>query len=248
MFWTLSQGFRSEGRGSARQRRRTPTGPGILAAVAVVSIACGAESPPSDLDLDSSLAAESPAEFSWPSGPRPQARIEVTGFGSLVIDLYPELAPKTVANFIALAEEGFYAGTTFHRVIPGMMIQGGCPNTRDKLPDNDGHGGPDHSIPDEFSDAPHMRGAVSMANFGRRNTGGSQFFVMHQATPHLNGKHAIFGRVVAGMDVIDAITDVEVDLVGRWGPKNRPIENVVVERVEILGNDQTVAANGDHAS
>jgi len=254
MDWTLSQGFRSKGRGSARQRHRTLFGPGILAAAAAVTIACGAEPPPTDLSDDASHRAEQVAEFEWPKGPRPQALIEVAGFGSIVIDLYPELAPKTVANFIELAQEGFYVGTTFHRVVPGMMIQGGCPNTKDKLPDNDGQGGLERNLPDEFNAAPHVRGAVSMANTGRRNSGGTQFFVMHDDVPHLDGKHAIFGRVSAGMDVIDAITDVEVDRTGRWGPHDRPIENIVVNGVEILGNEDTVAesaaedANDNRAS
>ena len=113
------------------------------------------------------------------------------------------------------------------------MIQGGDPNTRDKDPNDDGRGGPGYQVEDEFNPAPHARGTLSMANTGRPRTAGSQFFIVVQDARHLDFKHTAFGRVTSGMEVVDAITEVETDVHGRWGPKNRPIANVVVERVEI---------------
>ena len=192
----------------------------------LASTGCG------DAEAPESAPAPAPeAPFAWPDGPRPMATIALAGRGEIHIALYPELAPKTVKNFIDLAAKGFYDGTTFHRVLPGFMIQGGDPMSRDKLPKNDGGGGPGYSIPDEFTRAPHERGAVSMANEGRANSGGSQFFIVHGEARHLDGKHSVFGRVTAGMDVVDAITEVEVDEHGRWGAPMRPLENVVMTTV-----------------
>jgi peptidyl-prolyl cis-trans isomerase B (cyclophilin B) len=172
-------------------------------------------------------------DFAWPASPQLTATFHVRDRGTIEVALYPDVAPETVANFVKLANEGFYDGTTFHRVIPGFMIQGGDPNTRDKSPSDDGSGGPGYMIDDEFNAAPHARGTLSMANMSRANTGGSQFFIIHQDAPHLQGKHAAFGRVVRGMEIVDGITEADVDQHGRWGPKARPIESVVVEKIEI---------------
>ncbi len=177
--------------------------------------------------------AVEPEIFEWPAEAPVHARIHVLDRGTIELALYPEVAPATVENFAKLAREGFYDGTTFHRVIPGFMIQGGDPNTRDDDPKDDGDGGPGYTIEDEFNFAPHARGVVSMANMGRPNTAGSQFFIVHADARHLDGKHAAFGRVVSGLDVLDQIASVETDEHGRWGPKNRPIESVVIERIEI---------------
>ena len=199
----------------------------VIATCALVFVsACGPGEPETPVAAD-------PATFEWPSGPRPVVTLVVAGYGEIEIELYPEIAPKTVENFLALAGSGYYDGTTFHRVIPDFMVQGGDPNSRDKDPKNDGDGGPDHTIPDEFGDAPHARGAVSMANTGRPNSGGSQFFIVHQDAFALDGKHAVFGRVTRGMDVVDRVTEVEVDLHGRWGKRHRPLENVVIERATV---------------
>jgi peptidyl-prolyl cis-trans isomerase B (cyclophilin B) len=172
-----------------------------------------------------------PERFVWPEGEHPHAFLHVEGLGSIEIELYPELAPKTVANFEKLASEGFYDGTTFHRVIPGFMIQGGDPNTRNADPTDDGRGGPGYTIEDEFGKAPHVRGAVSMANTGAPDSGGSQFFIVHQDSQHLDGSYSLFGRVVSGLDVVDRIATVERDAAGRWGPKDRPIEPVEIGRL-----------------
>lgn len=168
-----------------------------------------------------------------PAGSLPIATLRVRDFGEIRIELLPHVAPQTVANFEKLASEGFYDGTSFHRVIPEFMIQGGDPNTRDRDPRNDGMGGPGYTIPDEFGGAPHVRGALSMANTGQPESGGSQFFLLVADAPHLDGRHSVFGRVVDGLDVVDRIVAVERDQYGRWGPPDRPREDVVIESVRI---------------
>ena len=143
-----------------------------------------------------------------------------TNAGAIVIELHDADAPKTVENFRKLAGDGFYDGVIFHRVIPDFMIQGGDPT-------GTGSGGPGYQFEDEFNDHPVARGALAMANAGP-NTNGSQFFIVTaDACPWLDGKHTVFGRVTSGMDVVDAIEQVET------GPGDRPREDVVIERVEL---------------
>jgi peptidyl-prolyl cis-trans isomerase B (cyclophilin B) len=131
----------------------------------------------------------------------PQAIIH-TDRGDIRLDLFPDAAAKTVANFIKLAKDGFYDGLRFHRVIKGFVIQGGCPHSRDGASDMPGTGGPGYTIKCELDDNPekHSPGSLSMAHAGR-DTGGSQFFVTHAATPHLDGKHTVFGRVCSEDDL-----------------------------------------------
>ena len=125
-------------------------------------------------------------------------------------ELYPELAPNTVNNFISLVSKGFYDGLIFHRVIPGFMIQGGCP-------DGTGMGGPGYCIKGEFAangvtnDLRHTRGVLSMARAQAMDSAGSQFFIMHKDSPHLDGQYAAFGKVIEGMDVVDKIAATKVD-------------------------------------
>jgi peptidyl-prolyl cis-trans isomerase B (cyclophilin B) len=111
------------------------------------------------------------------------------------IELFDDVAPNTVDNFVRLAESGFYDGLTFHRVIPGFVAQGGCPN-------GDGTGGPGYTIKCEINPRPHVRGSVAMAHAGR-DTGGSQFYICYQAQPHLDGQHTVFGQVTKGMEAVD---------------------------------------------
>jgi peptidyl-prolyl cis-trans isomerase A (cyclophilin A) len=146
-----------------------------------------------------------------------------TNQGSFTIELFDDRAPKTTQNFIDLAEKGFYDGIIFHRVIDGFMIQGGDPT-------GTGRGGPGYTIRDEFhSELQHTgEGILSMANAGP-NTGGSQFFITLAATPWLDGKHAIFGKVVDGMDVVRAIGS------SATGPGDRPVGDVVMNSVKIEG-------------
>ena len=126
------------------------------------------------------------------------------------IELYPDVAPATVENFVNLVKDGFYDGLIFHRVIPGFMIQGGCPQ-------GTGMGGPGHTIKGEFAangvknDLRHTRGVLSMARSGNPNSAGSQFFIMHADAPHLDGQYAAFGKVIEGMDVVDEIAAVPTD-------------------------------------
>ena len=132
--------------------------------------------------------------------PKKKYRVTVeTNRGQIEIELYPEYAPKTVNNFVFLAREGFYDGVSFHRVINNFVIQGGDPT-------GTGSGGPGYRFEDEVRDNPlkHETGVLSMANAGP-NTNGSQFFITHSPQPHLNGKHTVFGKVVKGMDVVNAI-------------------------------------------
>ncbi len=150
-----------------------------------------------------------------------------TSFGVITIQLFPDAAPKTVENFIKLAESGFYNGTKFHRVIKDFMIQGGDPNSKDDDWANDGQGGPGYAFEDEFNDHKVARGVIAMANSGP-NTNGSQFFIVTAAaTPWLDGKHTVFGRVAGDMEVIDKIESAAVN------ENDHPLEDVIVERIII---------------
>lgn len=131
----------------------------------------------------------------------PTAIIE-TDLGTIELELWVDVAPRHVANFQRLAREGFYAGTGFHRVIPGFMIQGGCP-------DGTGMGGPGWSIPAEFSDRPHERGVLSMARSAHPDSAGSQFFICLADNAHLDGRYSAFGRVIRGIEAVDAIAAVK---------------------------------------
>ncbi len=143
-----------------------------------------------------------------------------TNHGTIELELFDEDAPKTVENFVRLASEGFYDGLSFHRVIPDFMIQGGDPK-------GDGTGGPGYTFEDESNQHRVVRGALAMANAGP-NTNGSQFFIVTaDAAPWLDGKHTVFGRIVGGMDVVDAIESVETDA------RDRPLTDVTIERVEL---------------
>ena len=141
-------------------------------------------------------------------------------------ELYPEIAPNTVANFISLVQKGFYDGLTFHRVIPGFMIQGGDP-------EGTGMGGPGYAIAGEFSQngfvnqLKHTPGVLSMARSMMPNSAGSQFFIMHKTSPHLDGAYAAFGKLTEGLDVVDRIAAVQTDY------SDRPLEPQVMARVTV---------------
>ena len=146
-----------------------------------------------------------------------------TSYGDMVIEFYPDVAPMHVESFITLAKEGYFDGTTFHRVIPGFVIQGGDPNSKDGDRMNDGTGGragkyfgigrendpSTWTIPAEFNDSLHIKGTLSMARSQNPNSGSSQFFICHAPTPQLNGKYTVFGQVIKGLDVIDTIVNVD---------------------------------------
>ena len=136
--------------------------------------------------------------------------IQMENGKEIKIELYPQIAPITVENFISLVKDGFYDGLTFHRVIPDFMIQGGCP-------DGTGMGGPGHTIKGEFlsngveNTLRHTRGVLSMARANNPDSAGSQFFIMHADAPHLDGQYAAFGKVVEGMEAVDEIAAVPTD-------------------------------------
>jgi cyclophilin family peptidyl-prolyl cis-trans isomerase len=159
-----------------------------------------------------------------------------TNKGVVEIELFDDSMPITAGNFVKLVDEGFYDGIKFHRVIDGFMVQGGDPNTKTDQVFTYGQGGPEYSIPDEHIEGDllsNVRGTISMANSGP-NSGGSQFFInlvdntnLDFNKPPLSSKHPVFGRVVSGMDVVDAISGVET------GPSNLPVEDVVIEKATI---------------
>jgi peptidyl-prolyl cis-trans isomerase B (cyclophilin B) len=126
------------------------------------------------------------------------AVIELEKGGEIRLEFYPADAPKTVENFVTLAKKGFYDGLTFHRVVPDFVVQGGCPK-------GNGTGGPGYQIKAEFNPQKHLRGAVAMARSQAPDSAGSQFYICYGATPHLDGNYTVFGRVVAGMELVDRI-------------------------------------------
>lgn len=157
----------------------------------------------------------------------PVAVINVKNYGSITVELYYDKAPNTVKNFISLANKGFYDGLTFHRIISGFMIQGGCP-------DGNGTGDPGYSIAGEFdvngfeNDIAHTRGVISMARGGYSyDSAGSQFFIVHQTSPHLDGQYAAFGKVTDGMKIVDEIAFVETDY------NDKPLSDVIIESVTV---------------
>ena len=160
----------------------------------------------------------------------PIVTIEMEDGGIIKAELYPDVAPNSVNNFISLIQKGFYDGLIFHRVIPGFMIQGGCP-------DGTGMGGPGYSIKGEFSqngfanDLIHDRGVLSMARTMDPNSAGSQFFIMVEKAPHLDGQYAAFGKVTEGMDVADAIVSVKTD----WNDRPRADQRMKKVTVETFG-------------
>ena len=156
----------------------------------------------------------------------PIVTIEMEDGGTIKAELYPEIAPNTVNNFVSLINKGFYDGVIFHRVIPGFMIQGGDPKGM-------GTGGPGYSIKGEFTrngfknDLKHDRGVLSMARAMAPNSAGSQFFIMHKNSPHLDGQYASFGKVLEGMEVVDAIANT------RRGPNDKPLTPQVMKKVTV---------------
>lgn len=156
----------------------------------------------------------------------PIVTIEMENGKKIVAELYPDIAPQSVRNFISLANAGFYNGLIFHRCIYGFMIQGGCP-------DGTGMGGPGYTIRGEFAyngmknDLKHTAGVLSMARAMHPNSAGSQFFIMHENAPHLDGQYAAFGKVIEGMDVVNRIAETKTSR------GDRPLEDQVMEKVTV---------------
>lgn len=162
----------------------------------------------------------------------PIVTITMDDNSQIVLELYPETAPESVKNFVSLVSKGFYDGLTFHRVIPGFMIQGGCP-------EGTGTGGPGYHIKGEFAQngvknpLKHTRGVLSMARSMMPDSAGSQFFIMHEDSLHLDGQYAAFGKVLEGMDVVDYIARVGTDF------SDRPVTPVVMKTVTVDTKGET---------
>ena len=197
----------------------------LLGLLLLGSLACAQGTP----------AETAPQETEDPNIDRshPIATITMKDGGVIRFEMYPETAPETVKNFISLANSGYYDGLLFHRVVPGFMIQGGDPK-------GDGSGGPGYAIRGEFAlngfenDISHLRGVVSMARRSKPyDSGGSQFFIMHADVPAIDGQYAAFGRVLSGMEVVDAIANTTTD------SKKKPYKDQIMEtvRVETWGVD-----------
>ena len=151
-----------------------------------------------------------------------------TNHGNISINLLSELAPEHVRNFVKLANEGFYDGTLFHRVIPGFMIQGGDPTTKDPNRKSEwGMGGPGYTINAEFNSRSHLRGIVSMARSTDPNSAGSQFFIMHANNTGLDHQYSVFGEVTEGLDVVDKIANLQRD------QNDCPLENAKMVKVSV---------------
>ncbi len=168
----------------------------ILVSVALLSVSCAGEEPESKTEKPKPKTYSAPPPMTIDTSKQYTATIE-TEEGNLVLELFAKDVPTTVNNFVFLAREGFYDGTTFHRVIPGFMAQGGDPT-------GTGSGGPGYRFADEFSEHSHVAGALSMANAGT-NTNGCQFFITYAPQHHLDGVHSVFGQLVEGMDVLEKI-------------------------------------------
>jgi peptidyl-prolyl cis-trans isomerase B (cyclophilin B) len=150
-----------------------------------------------------------------------------TKLGDITLKFFPGVAPNHVNNFIELAEKGFYNGTAFHRVIPGFMIQGGDPHSKDQDRARHGTGGPSYSLKAELNNKPHNRGTLSMARSAHPDSAGSQFFICVADAPHLNGQYTVFGEVVSGMDAVDKIVSQPRDR------NDNPVERIEMT-VEVI--------------
>nr|WP_236702430.1 MULTISPECIES: peptidylprolyl isomerase [Bacillaceae] len=185
----------------------------------------GAQSP----EVPNETAAEGVPEVPVEAGDTPIATFEMEDGGEIVVELYPDIAPISVNNFVALAEDGFYDGLRFHRIIEGFMIQGGDPN-------GNGTGGPGYSIKGEFerngveNDLSHEPGVLSMARSQGMDTAGSQFFIVHGDATHLDGDYAAFGKVIDGMDIVDEIATVEKQGESPVAGQEQVIQSITIER------------------
>jgi len=189
----------------------------IIAATTILFAGCAKEEVKTEATVETVVVEE---------GNKPIVTIELEGEKFIDIELYPSIAPNTVNNFISLVENEYYNGIIFHRVIKGFMIQGGDPT-------GTGSGGPGYSIDGEFSDngfkndLVHTKGVISMARTNDPNSGGSQFFLMHEDSPHLDEKYAGFGKVIKGIEFVDEIAEVET------GKGDKPLEDVVMKNVTV---------------
>ncbi|MGE7665261.1 peptidylprolyl isomerase [Ureibacillus composti] len=197
-----------------------------LMAIVFVLTGCGTSSESGQSDGNTAKESNEKTDYSSEVKENPIVTITMSNEEKIVIELEPATAPNTVANFISLVEDGFYDGLIFHRVIPDFMIQGGDPL-------GNGTGDPGYSIEGEFSsngfenNLKHERGVISMARSSDPNSAGSQFFIMVESAPHLDGEYAAFGKVIEGMETVDAIVAVERDAA------DKPLEEQKMQKVEV---------------
>lgn len=186
----------------------------LLALCALTLTACGGS--PSPKTMNESTA--------------PRAIIHTTA-GDMTVEFWPEVAPRTVDNFLKLSREGFYDKTAFHRIIKGFMIQGGCPNTKPGGKGQPGTGSPGYQIKAEFNNRSHTKGVLSMARSADPDSAGSQFFICHGNASFLNNKYTAFGKVISGEDVLEKIANIPC-----VGPENStPTQRIEVTSVEVVG-------------
>lgn len=193
-----------------------------------------------------SLAAAEPAANATsasasaaPAKGTKQAAVIETSKGTMVLELWPDVAPKTVANFVKLANKGFYDGTCFHRIIQGFMIQGGDPLTKDsKKKDLWGAGGPGYTIPAEFNKRHHLLGVISMARGLDPDSAGSQFFICLGDARYLDGKYTAFGKVIKGIETLRKIGETPVTWNRFHTEKSAPLERVEVKKIRVVPADQ----------
>ena len=193
----------------------------LLALCALTLTACG--SSPSSKTMNESTA--------------PRAIIHTTA-GDMTVEFWPEVAPRTVDNFLKLSREGFYDKTAFHRIIKGFMIQGGCPNTKPGGKGQPGTGGPGYQIKAEFNNRSHTKGVLSMARSADPDSAGSQFFICHGNASFLNNKYTAFGKVISGEDVLEKIANIPC--VGQEG--STPTQRIDITSVEVVGEAQAAKA------
>lgn len=201
----------------------------LAVVISIAMVGCGS----SNIETgDNNVGDNSTAQVERPEN-LPIATIKVKDFGTIEAELYPDKAPNTVNNFIELANSGFYDGLTFHRIVKGFMNQGGDPK-------GDGTGDPGYSIKGEFSgngyeanDLKHTTGVLSMARAQNPDSAGSQFFIMAGDSPSLDGQYAAFGKVINGLDVVEAINNSEVEKNKATGEKSTPLTPIVIEEIKV---------------
>lgn len=210
-----------------------------FAALFVLGLAAYAQGAKPETNKPASKTEIAPGKPTEKSAGTNEVAVIKTADGEMVIEFWPEVAPKTVENFKKLAREGFYDGTAFHRIIGNFMVQGGDPNTKDKSKEAlYGQGGPGYGIKAEFNSRKHETGVISMARSNDPDSAGSQFFICHAPAEspgmqYLNGKYTAFGKVVKGLDVLDKISSTPVGT-NSQGEPSKPLKRVEIESIKIV--------------
>ena len=201
----------------------------VILSTGVLFVGCTKKSQPTEDKVATPVEEQQTPESKGKNMNLPEGNTAVleTSMGTITFDLLPKLAPGTVENFKKLASSDFYRGTTFHRVIPDFMIQGGDPNSKNPDKSTHGIGGPGYSIKAEFSNEKHVRGIVSMARSADPDSAGSQFFIVVKDAPHLDNQYTVFGKVTDGMDVVDKIVSAPRD------SRDNPNERIEIKSVTI---------------